>query len=173
MATTVERVIHGSSLLTEHDVYLFRQGTHARLYEKLGAHPGVVKDIKGTHFAVWAPNAESVSVIGSFNDWHTDSHPLQPRADGSGIWEGFIPGVGHGTLYKYQLQSQLHGYRVEKTDPFAFRTECPPRTASIVWDLAYDWADSDWMQRRAQTNALQAPMATYEVHLRSWRRVPA
>ena len=170
--TGVERVIYGASLLTEHDIYLFRQGTHTRLYEKLGAHPGALNAVDGTHFAVWAPNAESVSVIGSFNDWRSGSHPLQVRADGSGIWEGFIPGVGRGALYKYHLQSRQHGYRVEKADPFAFRTESPPRTASVVWDLAYTWSDGDWMQRRAQANTLQAPMSTYEVHLGSWRRVP-
>jgi 1,4-alpha-glucan branching enzyme len=112
--TGVERVIYGASLLTEHDIYLFRQGTHTRLYEKLGAHPGALNAVDGTHFAVWAPNAESVSVIGSFNDWRSGSHPLQVRADGSGIWEGFIPGVGRGALYKYHLQSRQHGYRVEK-----------------------------------------------------------
>jgi 1,4-alpha-glucan branching enzyme len=165
-------VIHGVSLLTEHDVYLFRQGRHVRLYEKLGAHAMLVKGIAGVHFAVWAPNASAVTVIGDFNGWRPDAHPLRAREDGCGIWEGFIPGVAHGAHYKYRLTSQHDNYQVEKTDPFAVRTEIPPRTASIVWGLEYDWGDASWMQQRAQANALGAPMAIYEAHLGSWRRVP-
>ncbi len=166
------RVIHDVSLLTEHDIYLFRQGRHFRLYEKLGAHPHTAGDVTGVLFAVWAPNAQAVSVVGDFNDWRAGAHPLRQRRDDSGIWEGFVPGVGHGACYKYHLRSQLHGYQVEKTDPFARRTEVPPRTASIVWDLAYDWDDGDWMRERAHANALAAPMSIYEMHLGSWRRVP-
>ncbi len=167
-----EQVLHGASLLTEHDIYLFRQGTHFRLYEKLGAHPRTLNDVRGTHFALWAPNAERVSVIGDFNDWNPETHPLRVRPDGSGIWEGFIPGVGPGTLYKYHLHSRLHGYQVDKADPFAFRAECPPSTASIVWPLDYEWQDARWMKNRHTANALDAPHAAYELHLGSWRRKP-
>ncbi|HCU54206.1 MAG TPA: 1,4-alpha-glucan branching enzyme, partial [Gammaproteobacteria bacterium] len=167
-----EQVLHGASLLTEHDIYLFRQGTHFRLYEKLGAHPRTLNDVRGTHFALWAPNAERVSVIGDFNDWNPETHPLRVRPDGSGIWEGFIPGVGPGTLYKYHLHSRLHGYQVDKADPFAFRAECPPSTASIVWPLDYEWQDARWMKNRHTANALDAPHAAYELHLGSWRRMP-
>jgi 1,4-alpha-glucan branching enzyme len=174
MATNIKNgpVIHDASLLTEQDIYLFRQGTHCRLYEKLGAHTLTHGGVRGTHFALWAPNAESVSVIGDFNGWNNTTHPLQVRPDGSGIWEGFISGVGPGALYKYHLRSRFHGYRVDKTDPFAFRTECPPSTASMVWELDYEWRDSDWLQHRKQANALDAPHAVYEMHLGSWRRVP-
>jgi 1,4-alpha-glucan branching enzyme len=169
---TAERVLYGASLLTEHDIYLFRQGTHYRLYEKLGAHPRILDGLRGTHFALWAPNADRVSVIGDFNDWNPETHLLRARPDGSGIWEGFIPGVGPGTLYKYHLHSRLHGYQVDKADPFAFRAECPPSTASIVWPLDYEWRDSRWMNNRHTANALDAPHAAYELHLGSWRRKP-
>jgi 1,4-alpha-glucan branching enzyme len=167
-----ERVVHGTSLLTEHDIYLFRQGTHFRLYEKLGAHAHSVNGFAGTHFALWAPNAESVSVVGDFNDWTPGRHPLAPRTDGSGIWEGFLPGVGTGTLYKYHLRSRHNGYQVEKADPFAFYSEVAPRSASVVADLAYSWSDAEWMQHRREANGLDRPMSAYEVHLGSWRRVP-
>lgn len=167
-----QNVVQGMSLLTEHDIYLFRQGTHSRLYDKLGAHAHTSNHQRGTQFAVWAPNAESISVIGDFNDWNPQSHPLQVRADGSGIWEGFIPGVLPGALYKYHLRSRINGHRVDKADPFAFYAECPPRTASVVTDLKFDWKDQAWMQKRAQANALDRPMSIYELHLGSWRRVP-
>lgn len=160
------------SLLTEHDIYLFREGSHFRLYEKLGSHPMTVAGIEGTLFAVWAPNAERVSVIGDFNGWNATRHQLRPRADSSGIWEGFLPGVGHGALYKYHLASREYGYSVEKADPFAFYAEVAPRTASVVWDLSYRWQDAPWMQNRKQPNSLDAPWSFYEVHLGSWRRVP-
>jgi 1,4-alpha-glucan branching enzyme len=159
------------SLLSDFDIHLFRQGRHYRLYEKLGAHLIEHRGRDGCQFAVWAPNAEAVSVIGDFNDWRPDTHRLHPRADGSGIWEGFIPGVGAGVRYKYHLRSRYHGYRVDKADPFAVRSECPPQTASIVWPLDYGWGDADWMKRRARANALDAPWAIYEMHLGSWRRV--
>jgi len=167
-----ERVIHGASLLSEHDIYLFRQGTHFRLYEKLGAHPHTVDGVAGTHFAIWAPNAEMISVVGDFNGWDPDCHLLQVRADGSGIWEGFIPGMSLGEKYKYHLRSRHNGYRVDKADPFAFHAECPPRTASVVSELDYQWNDQDWMQTRAQANGLNRPKAIYEAHLGSWQRVP-
>jgi len=170
--TRNDRVVHGVSLLTEHDIYLFRQGTHFRLYEKLGAHPRTVNGVAGTQFAVWAPNAEAISVIGDFNGWNPERHALRVRADGSGIWEGFIPGIAAGAQYKYHLRSRINGYRVDKADPFAFYSECPPRTASVVTDLDFDWNDQAWMQHRAQANGLDRPMSIYELHLGSWRRVP-
>ena len=159
------------TLLTDQDLYLFNEGSHFRLHEKLGAHPLTLEGAAGTYFAVWAPDAEQVSVIGDFNEWKTTSHPLHPRGR-SGIWEGFIPGVGKGTAYKYHIISQYHGYQVDKADPFAFHTEAPPKSASIVWDLGYSWGDQEWMANRRGRNALDAPIAIYEVHLGSWRRVP-
>ena len=162
-------------LLTEQDIYLFREGTHVRAYEKLGAHPtgsGRAGSEKGTHFGVWAPNAASVSVVGDFNGWNPASHLLEPRGDSSGIWEGFVPGVSPGAVYKYHIISRHAGYSVDKADPFAFYAELPPRTASVVWDLSYEWGDDEWMKTRARANALDAPMSIYEVHLGSWRRVP-
>ena len=162
----------GVSLLTEHDIYLFREGRHFRLYDKLGAHMHVADGVAGVHFAVWAPNARRVAVIGDFNGWRAETHPLFPRQDDSGIWEGFIPGVSRGARYKYHLTSQQGNYQVEKTDPFARHTEVPPRTASVVWELDYRWDDQAWMQERARANALNAPLSIYETHLGSWRRVP-
>ncbi len=156
--------------LTRDDLYLFNEGSLVNLHEKLGSHPGCVNGQDGTFFAVWAPNAERVSVIGSFNDWKQDAHYLRPRGS-SGIWEGFIPGIGVGTLYKYHIRSRFNGYRVDKTDPLSFFNEIPPKTASIVWDLAYEWNDADWMKQRRDRNALTAPMAIYEMHVGSWRRV--
>ncbi len=162
---------HDRSLLTEHDVYLFNEGSWLRAYEKMGSHPCVLDGEEGVHFAVWAPNAERVSVVGDFNDWTPGKHPLAPRGS-SGIWEGFIPGLGPGARYKYHIVSRFGGYQVFKADPYAVRHECPPATASIVWDLAYRWGDSAWMEQRARANALDAPMLIYEVHLGSWMRVP-
>ena len=128
-------------LLSDADVQLFQQGTHCRLQEKLGAHPVTVKGVAGVHFAVWAPNAERVSVMGDFNQWDRTSHPLRARGD-CGIWEGFVPGARSGLGYKYFIESRYHGYRAEKADPFAFRAELPPKSASIIWDLNYAWGDS-------------------------------
>ena len=159
-----------SRALTDHDVYLFREGTHTRLYEKLGAHPGVVDDEQGTGFAVWAPNAEAVSVIGDFNGWDRTRHALAPRPDGSGIWEGFIARVGEGARYKYHVASRYRGYRADKGDPFAFAWETPPKTACRVCSLDYTWGDREWMDERRARNALAAPIAIYELHLGSWRR---
>ena len=157
--------------LTEDDLYLFNEGTHFRLYEKLGAHPLTVDGQKGTYFAVWAPGAERVFVMGDFNGWDKTSHPLLPRGQ-SGIWEGFIPGVSEGAVYKYHVVSRYGGYQVDKADPLAFYNETPPRRASIVWSLEYTWGDRVWMKERRGRNTLDAPMAIYEVHLGSWRRVP-
>ena len=158
------------SVLTPHDLFLFNEGTHFRLYDKLGAHPIRTQDVDGTYFAVWAPNAERVSVMGSFNDWSKDSHHLRPR-ESSGIWEGFVPGVGKGALYKYHIRSHVGGYQVDKTDPFAVFNEIPPKTASIVWDTHFDWHDGEWMQGRHHRNALNAPLSIYEMHVGSWRRI--
>jgi 1,4-alpha-glucan branching enzyme len=162
-------------LLTAQDIYHFREGTYFRAYERLGAH--VVRAANaaapaGTHFAVWAPNAEAVSVIGDFNGWDRGRNALAPRADSSGIWEGAVAAVGPGTLYKFHIVSRHGRYKVDKSDPYAFRGELPPRTASIVWDLDYDWQDADWMKRRVQSNTLGAPWSIYEMHLGSWRRTP-
>jgi 1,4-alpha-glucan branching enzyme len=160
-------------VLTEHDVYLFREGTHFRAYDKLGAHLEADESGgAGTHFAVWAPNAARISVVGDFNGWRPDAHPLEPRQDSSGIWSQFVPGVRHGALYKYHIESRNNGYTVQKADPYAFFSERPPRTASVVWDLSYEWGDAEWMQNRAHRNALDSPWSIYEVHLGSWRRVP-
>ncbi len=158
------------SLLTEQDIYYFREGSHSRLYRVLGAHPQVVDGKAGVQFGVWAPNAERVAVIGDFNGWDRNAAPLRVRGDSSGIWEGFVPGVEQGAAYKYHIRSHERGYEVDKTDPYGFYAEAPPRTASRVWPLDYDWGDREWMQRRSQANALGAPWSVYEVHLGSWTR---
>ena len=157
--------------LSEEDLYLFNEGSHIRLYQKLGAHPLTVNGSSGTYFAVWAPNARQVSVIGDFNGWNRESHPLRSRGQ-SGIWEGFIPRVSKGSLYKYHIISHYNGYQVDKADPLAFYSETPPRTASIVWDTDYDWGDRVWMETRQSHNRLDSPIAIYELHPGSWRRVP-
>lgn len=159
------------SLLTDHDIYLFKEGNHFRLYEKMGAHVIEHEGIRGVYFAIWAPNAESVSVIGDFNNWDKERDPLYLRWDGSGIWEGFIPNLDKGTVYKYHVKSKYNNYEVDKADPFAFYSEMPPKTASIVWDLSYEWNDEEWMKNRHKHNSLNAPISIYEVHLGSWRRV--
>jgi len=165
-----EQAIYGVSLLTDHDIYLLKEGNHFRLYEKLGSHLMRVNGVSGTHFAVWAPSAKEVSVIGDFNGWNKESHPLKVRWDGSGIWEGFIPGIGNNTIYKYHIVSN-NNYKVNKGDPFAFLWEVSPKTGSIVCDLNYKWKDHEWMKNRRAVNALNAPISIYEVHLGSWRRV--
>jgi 1,4-alpha-glucan branching enzyme len=170
-ATAPERVRYDFSLLTDNDLYLFNEGTHYRLYDKLGARFLTHDGVEGTYFAVWAPNAERVTIIGDFNSWNKASHPLRPRAN-SGIWQGFIPGVGKGSIYKYHIESRYHMYWADKADPFAVTNEAPPKTASIVWDLDYEWKDQPWMVVRRHANALAAPLAIYEVHLGSWMRVP-
>jgi 1,4-alpha-glucan branching enzyme len=157
-------------LLTEDDIYLFNEGNHFRLYEKLGAHTLAAEKGSGCYFSVWAPDAEQVHVMGDFNGWDKRSHPLQARGH-SGIWEGFFPGVGKGTLYKYHIASRFNEYRVDKTDPFSIFNEIPPKFASIVWDLDYEWKDREWMQARRQKNGLDKPMSIYEMHVGSWRRV--
>jgi 1,4-alpha-glucan branching enzyme len=159
-----------ASLLTENDLYLFNEGSHFRLYDKLGAHVVNHEGISGTQVAVWAPNAAQVFVMGDFNGWDKHSNPLRPNGQ-SGIWEGFFPGIGNGTLYKYHIVSRFNDYRVDKTDPFSIFNEIPPKTASIVWNLDYQWSDQEWMTSRRQRNALDKPMAIYEMHVGSWRRV--
>ncbi|MFC1939467.1 1,4-alpha-glucan branching protein GlgB [Chloroflexota bacterium] len=159
------------SLLTEDDLYLFNEGTQFHLYEKLGAHPLTVNNQKGTYFAVWAPDARQGSVVGDFNGWDRARHYLQPKGK-SGIWEGFIPGVSSGALYKFHIASRYKGYNVDKADPFATYNEIPPKTASIVWDLEYDWRDQEWMANRQKHNGLDDPIAIYEVHPGSWKRMP-
>jgi 1,4-alpha-glucan branching enzyme len=159
------------TLLGDQDLHFFNEGSHYRLYQKLGAHPAVVDGEAGTHFGVWAPNARRVSVIGDFNGWRAWDHELKPRG-GSGIWTGFIPGVKDGAQYKYVIDTVANVLLPDKTDPFAFRCEGPPGNASIVSNLDYSWGDRDWMQGRRQKNGQRAPISIYEVHLGSWMRVP-
>jgi 1,4-alpha-glucan branching enzyme len=158
------------SLLTDEDLWLFNEGNHSGLYEVLGAHPIRWRGKAGTYFAVWAPNAEAVSVVGDFNGWVAGRNPLRPRGT-SGIWEGFVPEIGPGALYKYHIVSR-YGWQGFKADPLAFFSEPPPKTASIVWDLAYSWEDEAWLRKRREKNGREAPIAIYEVHLGSWRRGP-
>ncbi len=161
-----QQVIH-YSLLTEFDIYLFKSGKHFNLHEKLGSHPLQVEGEWGTYFAVWAPNAAKVSVIGNFNSWNPASHPLSARWDESGVWEGFIPGVGKGELYKYSILAR-DGRQLQKGDPFARYWEIPPNTASIVWDPYHEWQDEQWMEQRRQKHGTPQPYSVYEVHVGSW-----
>jgi 1,4-alpha-glucan branching enzyme len=167
----IEGKVHNVDYITEHDIYLLKEGSHSRLYDKLGAH--IVENGKenGAAFALWAPNAEHVSVTGDFNGWNRKSHTLNVRQDGSGIWEGFIPGIKEGDVYKYHIHSRYNNLQVDKGDPFAFYWEQPPKTASVVWNLDYKWNDSEWMANRNRHNSLNTPFSIYEVHLGSWRRV--
>jgi 1,4-alpha-glucan branching enzyme len=158
------------SLLGDEDLHYFAEGTHARAYRKLGSHATEANGERGTYFAVWAPNAERVTVMGDFNGWDKGRHPLASRAQ-SGIWEGFLPGVGKGAHYKYHVSSR-RGHAVDKADPFAVLQETPPETGSVVWDLDYSWGDADWMRARHARQSLSSAMSIYEVHLGSWRRIP-
>jgi 1,4-alpha-glucan branching enzyme len=155
-------------VLTDHDVYLFREGSHGRLYDKLGCH--LSSDGKSAQFAVWAPNAESVSVIGEWNNWQPDENPLTVRSDGSGIWQGKVSKVSRGQAYKYRIRSKVDGHVVDKADPLGFYSELPPATGSRAWTLEYEWNDAEWMKTRAARNGLASPMAIYELHPGSWRR---
>jgi len=157
------------SLFTQEDIENFQRGTHYRLYEFFGAHEREVLDKRGYYFAVWAPNATYISVIGEFNGWNTTSHPLFVRQESSGIWEGFIPDFGKGQSYKYHIHG-YNGKKLDKGDPYANFWEKRPATASITWDLDYEWKDSDWMAVRSKHNSLNAPWSVYEVHLASWAR---
>jgi 1,4-alpha-glucan branching enzyme len=164
-----DAAIVNASLLTEDDLHLFCEGTHCHAYRKLGAHR-LSGETSLVHFAVWAPNARAVSVIGDFNDWNRESHRLHARGT-SGIWEDVIPHVPRGSRYKFHILSRYGGYRVNKADPFGIYHQVPPETASVIWDLDYQWGDGDWMARRADRNHRHAPISVYEVHLGSWRRV--
>ena len=155
------------SLLSEDDLYWFNEGTHRRMGDKLGAHS---RAGGGVTFGVWAPNATRVAVIGDFNHWNADADVLAPRGS-SGIWEGAAAAARPGHVYKFAITTRA-GDVLEKADPFAARAEHPPRTGSVVWDLAYEWGDHDWMQTRGERIALSAPISVYEVHLGSWRRYP-
>jgi len=157
------------SLFSDFDISLFKAGKHYHLYKKLGSHIVDYKGVKGTYFALWAPNARYVSVIGNFNGWNRGAHPMQVRWDGSGIWEAFIPHLGQGEYYKYCLESHK-GFVVEKGDPYAFHWETPPATASVVWSLDFKWSDQTWMKARSKEHALSKPISVYEVHLGSWRK---
>ena len=159
------------SLLTDFDIHLFKSGKHFKLYEKLGAHPTRFKDQSGTYFAVWAPNATAISIIGNFNHWQNGHHNLNPRWDESGIWEGFFPGIKKGEAYKYAIQSNTGEY-LEKADPFALYAEIAPRTASIVWEHEYSWKDQPWLEKRKGLEGIPQPYSVYEVHLGSWKRKP-
>ena len=157
------------SLFTDHDVYLFREGKHFRLYDKFGAHTIEHDGVKGSYFAVWAPNAEEVSVIGTFNNWNSESHKLLPRWDGSGIWEGFIAHIAWGNLYKYAIRSN-RDVLLEKGDPFALAWEQNVQAASVVSTTWFDWKDREWMRKRKKNNSLKSPISVYEMHLASWMR---
>ena len=162
---------HKWGLLGEQDLYLFNQGTHDRMYRKLGAHFVTYRGKEGVSFAVWAPNAESVSVIGEWNGWDKGANPMKP-IEPSGIWQAFVPGLERGTAYKYHVRSRASGHVVDKADPFGFHHETSPKTGSIVWDLGYEWGDETWMRDRKGRASLNAPMSIYELHLGSWKRVP-
>ncbi|MFC6268523.1 1,4-alpha-glucan branching protein GlgB [Frigoriflavimonas asaccharolytica] len=157
------------SLFTEEDVYLFREGKHYRLYEKFGSHSAKVDGIEGIYFAVWAPNAVQVSVIGDFNNWHSEAHILFPRWDKSGIWEGFIPNLVWGTLYKYGIRT-TKAELLEKSDPFGLSFEQNRQAASMVSTNWFEWKDTNWMANRFKKNTLKAPLSVYELHLGSWMR---
>ena len=168
MSTNIKTI--STSRFTDFDIELFKAGKHFRLYEKLGSHLMEVDGVKGVYFAVWAPNAQAVSVIGDFNHWIGTAHPLNPRWDNSGIWEGFIPDLGKGTLYKYQILAP-DGRRLSKGDPFALFWEIPPNTASVVWNIDdYKWKDTAWMKARKKKAGQSQPYSVYEVHLGSWRK---
>ena len=157
------------SLFSDFDVNLFKAGKHYRLYEKFGSHLTEYQGVKGAYFSVWAPSAKSVSVIGNFNYWDKNTHHIFVRWVSSGIWEGFIPHIGKGEIYKFCIETQ-DGRFLEKMDPYAQSFEIPPRTGSVVWDNWYEWTDADWMKKRHVNNALNQPMSAYEVHIGSWRR---
>lgn len=160
-------------VLTDFDLYLIGEGTHYKNYEKLGAHVMEIDGIKGVHFAVWAPNAKSVSVVGDFNNWDAKKHRMHLLGN-SGIWEIFIPELDEGELYKFEITSKYHKYKEQKADPFAFFFEVRPKSAAIVYNIEnkHKWQDNEWMEARKNKNWLESPIAIYEVHLGSWMRVP-
>lgn len=157
------------SAISEFDLYLLAEGTHYRAYEKLGAHITEKDGKRGVQFAVWAPNAKGVSIIGDFNKWNPNAAIMRPST--AGIWEGFVPNIGQGASYKYHIESRYRDYTVDKADPYGFAAEIRPNTASRVWNLEnYSWHDESWMKNRANTNSLNSPLSLYEVHLGSWKR---
>lgn len=160
-------------VLTDLDIHLIREGTHYKNYEKLGAHLREIDGVKGVHFVVWAPNAKRVSVVGSFNNWDPKKHKMHLLGD-SGLWEIFVPNIGEGELYKFEIVSKYHGYREQKVDPFAFFFEVRPKSAAIIYDIEnkHIWQDHEWMEMRRRKDWLESPISTYEVHLGSWMRVP-
>ncbi|MBI4686477.1 MAG: 1,4-alpha-glucan branching protein GlgB [Nitrospirae bacterium] len=171
-STALNNTMSFPSLFTDLDIYLIGEGNHHKIYEKLGAHLTDFDGIKGVNFAVWAPNAQAVSVIGNFNHWNKKSHPMHQRGS-SGIWELFIPGITEEEVYKYYVKSKVRDYKEEKADPFGFYFEVRPKSASIVYDInKFKWSDDEWMSIRTQKNYLESPMSIYEVHLGSWKRVP-
>ncbi len=159
------------SLFTDYDIDLFSVGKHFRLYQKLGSHLLTIDKTNGTYFAVWAPNAKKVGVVGTFNDWNITAHPLHKRQDKSGIWEGFIPNIVKGEIYKYFVNGFDDSEHL-KGDPYARKWEHPPQTASVVWDTDYEWKDKSWLAKRAKINTLNQPISVYELHLGSWERDP-
>jgi 1,4-alpha-glucan branching enzyme len=157
-------------VLTDFDLHLLGEGTHLRNFERLGAHLRMHEGFRGVHFAVWAPNAQRVSVVGNFNHWDGRRHAMRNRG-ATGIWELFIPDLSEGEVYKFEIKSRHHGYLVQKSDPYGFASELRPRTASVVWDLSrFQWQDDEWMATRANHQGLDKPFAAYEVHLSSWKR---
>jgi 1,4-alpha-glucan branching enzyme len=170
-ARAVHAIDHQFTLLTDDDLHWFNEGSHLHLHDKLGSHLVKRGDDSGVYFAVWAPNAASVHVIGSFNDWNKQRHPLRPRGS-SGLWEGFISDLGRGTNYKYHIVSRNHGYQVDKADPVGIHHEIPPATGTVVWDLEYQWQDQHWMRQRGDRQKLNSPISVYELHLGSWMRAP-
>ena len=157
------------SLFTDEDVHAFQHGTHSTLYQLFGNKQIEVLGVQGTYFSVWAPNATAVFVTGNFNHWNNEAHPLKVRLESSGIWEGFIPHVGQGEVYKYHI----HGYKgvkLDKGDPYAHYWELRPETASITWQTAYEWKDHQWLEDRKIKNRIDQPYSVYEVHLASWMR---
>ena len=159
-------------VLSDFDLYLMAEGTHHNQYERLGAHEMTVEGIDGVVFAVWAPNAIRMSVIGDFNQWDGRRHMMRVRGS-TGFWEIFVPGLREGTVYKFEVKSRYKGFLEQKADPYAFFSEVRPKSASVVWNLnKYRWSDGEWMQMRREKNLFESPLSIYEVHLGSWRRVP-
>ena len=165
-------VHHDVTRFQELDIYLFKQGNHYQLYNKLGAHPMFRGEQRGVYFAVWAPNASFVSVVGPFNEWNSEAHPLQVRQDQSGIWEGFVPDLDQGAVYKYHIRSCFREAPLLKTDPFARYVQSPAEMESVVWRLDYDWQDEAWLSARTDAQQAGSPISVYEFHPGSWKRVP-
>jgi len=165
-----KNVYYDFSLLTELDIFLFKEGRHFNIYEKLGSHVVEHNKIKGVYFAIWAPNAKIVNIVGDFNNWNPSSHKLAARWDSSGIFEGFIPNVKHSDKYKYYIVSNHNNYKVYKADPIAFFYENPPKTASIVWETSYKWNDQKYLEKQKDKNKHDSSISIYEMHLGSWKK---